>query len=130
MAGVQINAKNLDRIREMIKKAEGRATARTISAEDIVRFANGYTKTLGISKKALAGTVVVADLNAQHFPNAYKYTPESTQFGLKATSSGWSLMWVERKVCKAPTLAYVATFTEAAKEAILARFSALAVNEV
>jgi len=130
MAGVPISVNNLDRIREMIRKAEGRATVRTISAEDLLRFVNDYTKMLGISKKALAGTTVIADLNAQHFPNAYRYMPESTQFGLKATSSGWTLMWVERRECKAPTRAYIAVFTEAAKEAILNRFSALAVNDV
>ena len=53
-------------------------------------------KTLGIPKKHMVGIRVRCDLHAQKYPNAYKYTPESTQCSLERCPSGWYITDVER----------------------------------
>ena len=78
------------RIREAITEAEGRATARLISAQDVVDALIEVDDYLGISKKAKKGTKVMIDCNAQTFPSAYKWAAKSTIFYAEFTT-GWMI---------------------------------------
>lgn len=83
-----------------IQEAEGKATARTITAEDIARTLIRIEDSLNISKKAMDGIKVTADINSQKFPKAYKYTPESTHFKAEYKNGSWRLTDIYRAECK------------------------------
>lgn len=86
---------------EAIKQAQGRAQTRTITAGDIYDELMSYELRLHIPKKYMAGIRVTIDHNAQKFPNAYKYTPESTYFTAEHNGKEWIVTDIGRGVCKA-----------------------------
>jgi len=110
---------NKSRIEEMIKAAEGKATARTITYKDIVDSIEILEEKLNIPKKHMEGISASIDYNAQTFPRAYKYTPSSTCFEVVRKKSGWDLMYVERSRCRNEEQAFDVVLTEKAKEEIL-----------
>lgn len=92
---------NLKKLEALIKEAEGRATARTITVDDVVDAlaeAEEHLDRLS-TKKDMIGTTVRVDVNAQRFPRAYNYTPESTHFEAEVTKSGWRVTKVYRAEC-------------------------------
>ena len=91
---MKINLTNNAKVTAAIKEAEGRATARTVSVEDIVK-ALGKIK---VPKSKLNGTVVRWD-GAEHFPNAYRYRPESTHWVAENVNGKWYLTNVYRDTC-------------------------------
>ena len=91
---MRINLTNNAKVTEAIKKAEGRATARTVSAEDIVKA----LAKIKVPKSKLNGTIVQWD-GAEHFPNAYKYRPESTHWVAENVNGRWYLIDVFRDTC-------------------------------
>ena len=118
-----IAERNQDSIEKKIKAAEGRATARTINYSLIKQAVKEVEWHLGIPKNSLEGVEVEVDMHAQTFPNAYRYTPESTHFGMIRKKSGWDLEWIERKTTRRESSRYVVRLTDAAKTAILSRMS-------
>lgn len=104
---------------------QARCTARTITAMDIVQAIKEIEERLNLisTKKDAVGTIARVDANAQDFPNAYKYTPESTQFTIVLKSSGWVLTDIVRNVCKSPANRIVLTLTEATKAHMAERVS-------
>lgn len=114
-----VKESNMKKINEMIKKAEGRATARTIGYKDIAYNIEDIEKTLGIPKKDMIGIVAYVDSNAQDFPNAYKYTPYSTQYVIERKASGWDLVEVERGRTERRKRKFRLKLTDIAKEAIV-----------
>lgn len=94
MKQILINEKNTVKINDAIKAAEGRATARTITAETIFsRLAR-----IAVPKSRLDGTTVHYD-GAEHFPSAYRYRPESTHFTAENKGGKWYLVDVWRDTC-------------------------------
>lgn len=118
-----INEKNLGKLQEIIRSEEGRATARTITAKEMLEHLQQVEKHIGICKKDMIDVMVDIDINAQNFPKAYKYTPESTQFIAIYKKNGWHLLEVGRKRTRVYNKQYIITFTAAAKEAIIKRMS-------
>ena len=83
-----------------ILEAEGKARARTISAKEICKaITNIEDKLYHITKKALTNTTFGYDCNAQPFPKAYKYTPESTLFRAKFDGREWRILYIGRNIC-------------------------------
>ena len=74
----------------------------------------------GISKAAMNGCKWEVDLNAQHFPNAYKFQPASTHIYIEFSNGNFKLMDVKRTVCWRSEKHYRAELTETAKAAIIA----------
>lgn len=102
MKALVINEKNAPKIDDIIKAAEGRATARTITAADIIKECDAQLIKLyglGASLKSLTGTKICIDINAQKFPSAYKYTPDSTHFEAVFDGRAWRLYDVYRYTC-------------------------------
>lgn len=116
---IAITEKNIDRINEAIKKAEGRATARTVTAKDILKAVEDLEHKLGILKKDMEGITAVIDVNAQDFPRAYKYTPDSTIVEIVRKKSGWSLVDVERDWTRSTKHKYAVKLTPEAEQAII-----------
>lgn len=96
-----VNEKNIEKLEKEIAKAEGRATARTITASDIKDSIKSVEKKLSTILKVSdwKGLKFDIDVNAQPFPSAYKYQPESTQFRIERFTSGWGVIAISRDNC-------------------------------
>lgn len=120
-----VKESNKEKLNAAIRSAEGRATARTITADIIIRSAERITRNIGIPKKYMIGITAYVDYHAQDFPNAYKYTPESTQFNMIYTPSGWAVCSIERWKTHRANQAVNITLTEEAKEEIIKQISVM-----
>ena len=99
------NANNVEKITAAINEAEGRATVRTITFDDILDAVAAIEEKLRriLPKKALAGLKFAVNPNAQTFPAAYNGVPMSTQFILERGSKAWFLVNVYRDKCGGST---------------------------
>lgn len=89
-------------LKNAIREAEGRATARTVTPEKILDTIAEIEGKLNLPKNAMKGVKIFgADPNAQKFPAAYNYTPESTKFSLEHNGKTWFLTAIERCTCSA-----------------------------
>lgn len=121
---IAINEYNtvVESLKNAIKEAEGRASARTITAEEILSTLIRIEDDLHISKKAMDGIRMIADINSQSFPRAYKYTPESTHFSAEYKNGSWRLTDIYRAECKNSFHIHI-DHTEESKKAIIERLS-------
>ena len=96
------NVTNRAMVEELITTAQGKATARTINYAMVVDQIESIEERLTdiLYKKDWAGLTILVDPNAQSFPGAYKYTPESTHIIYIRISTGWQVS-VYRGICKA-----------------------------
>ena len=78
MGPIIIKEENRAKITEAVEKANGKGKARLVSTDDVFGITEYITEKYGISKTAMNGCKWEVDLNAQHFPNAYKFQPLST----------------------------------------------------
>ena len=110
---------NAEKLNAAIIAAEGRATARTISAEDIFDALEAIEDKLDIPKAHMVGIIAKVDVNAQTFPNAYRYRPESTHFEAIRTAKTWKITDIWRDTTHGPSTRYVLTLTDKAKGSII-----------
>lgn len=110
---------------DAIRAAEGRATARTITPEEVVSALDIVERKLDLPKKHLDGVTVDIDYHAQDFPRAYKYTPESTHFCAVYKRGSWRVIDIYRATTRRASQAYKVDLTDAAKEAIIAHYSTM-----
>ncbi len=96
MTGITVNEKNKAKIETAIAVAQGKASVRCITYASIVNECAKIEAQLGVSKKAMDGVVYDVDYHAQHISNAYKYTPESTQFTLTYKNGSWRVSDIRR----------------------------------
>lgn len=120
---IRICKENEDKLQEALNAVQWKSKERTITTTDIICSVKDVEDTLGIPKKYMTGIKVASDQCCQNFPNSYRYTPYSTQYGMERTSSGWFLTWVERRPTKRAGNQYNLELTEAAKSALVDRFS-------
>lgn len=117
-----IGEQNKERIEAVIRQVEGKASARCIDYNDIVKAVKTIEDRLNIPKKDLEGVRYSVDLNAQNFPNAYKYKADSTQFTVVRQGGKWRLEKVIRYTCRNEGHMFHCTdMPEATKTAILAK---------
>ena len=110
------------KIDEAIRKAEGRSTARTITSRELLEHLSCMQSWLqGIPMTAMEGVSVSVDLNAQDFPRAYKYTPESTWFDAGYNKGSWHLYDLYRYRTAASKHGTNIDLPEATKKAVLAK---------
>jgi hypothetical protein len=102
---MKINATDAEKMNEAIAAAEGRATARTVYAEDVEIAIKSIEKKLSILllKKDWKGLRFAVDTNAQNFASSYKYTPYSTHFVLEKGATAWFVTEIYRAPCGRPT---------------------------
>lgn len=115
-------ANELEPLQNELDNLQARCSARKISAHDILETLYLYDRKLGISAKAKEGIQVSVDFNAQDFPSAYKYTPESTHFSAVYKSGSWRVLCVRRDITRRRSQQIDATLTAAAKEALVAKY--------
>lgn len=104
---------------------QARAKVRTVTPCEIVEALHDLQKHLDIPKKALEGVKVHFDLNAQAFPSAYKYTPESTHVSAEFKGGSWRVYDISREECRRPSFKFTVTHTDASRAALLQRFTAI-----
>lgn len=125
MKEIIIKESNAAKIMAAITAAQGRATARTIDSYEQVKFiVMGVEQRIGkMPKAALEGTVFMYDFR-QHFPNAYKFRPESTEIVCRYSKGSWRLVSVRRDFCPNVNSPYGYTLmlSETAKAEILRRY--------
>lgn len=119
------HAKAVAPVMDALDAVQKRAKCRTMDAWSIVQAIEEIEDRLDMisAKKDAVGTIAHVDYNAQHFPNAYKYTPESTQITIVLKSSGWTLTHIVRDACKAPANKITLELTDATKAHMAERVS-------
>lgn len=117
-----------EKLTAALDEVQSRCTVRTVDAITVINDLIDIQAKLGISKKALKGVKVTIDHNAQSFPNAYKYIPESTIITAEYKSGGyWSITGISRKACHGPSRAVIVEHTEESKKAIIDRLTAFSI---
>lgn len=105
---IEIKEENKERIEKMISDAQGKSYERTVTFEDIVSAVDSLEKHYAkYTKKARHGLMLRVDLNAQPFPNAYKYRAKSTHILLAYKRGKWYLDEAGRCYTVAPKDRYV-----------------------
>ena len=123
MKKIKITPANTARIDEAIAAIQGKATARTISAADVIQATAEIERRLDICKKDMTGIIARVDIHAQDFPSAYKYTPYSTHFEIERGPAAWYVTEIRRGICI--RVKYSLTLTDTAKTAIVKRFETM-----
>lgn len=119
-----IRADRLDQIAEAIAAEQGRARERTISAADVVDSCEEIAARLSIPKKHMEGIRARVDRHAQTVAARYRFPMESTQFSVEYRRGSWRLLSVSRSRVAAPSRRIVLDLPEAARVALVSRFSA------
>ena len=110
-----------EKLEKAIKEAEGRATARTLTAEQVCERLYQIDLQFGITKKALEGTEITVNAHAQDFPRAYRYTPESTFFRAVFKRGQWEIYDIYRDTCRNQKV--YAKLPDTAKAEIIAKYA-------
>lgn len=106
---------------EAIDDAQKRCTSRKLDAQRLCRALREAEKKLDLPKRLLEGVTVEIDVNAQDFPKAYKYTPESTIFQATFKSGSWKVTDIFRGKTKELYKGTHVELTDDAKAAIIER---------
>ena len=112
-----------EKVTAELEALQHRCSARTIDIFDICFELAYIDNKLVIAKKAMEGITVVVDHHAQNFPNAYKYTPESTIFEAVYRKGSWWITDIRRANTRRSGHGTQITLTDEAKTAILAKYS-------
>lgn len=116
----------IDALTAALDNVQKRCTARTISAGDILGTLASVEARLDVPKKYLAGVTIDADIHAQAFPSAYKYTPESTVFHAEYKAGSWRVTYIARDCCRRSP-AVILTLPEETKNAVIKRLCSMEV---
>jgi hypothetical protein len=98
------------------------ARVRNATHDDVVKMVIRIEKALtrkGLLKKYWTGLCFQCNPHARVFPNAYKGIPAATYFTVERCPSGWFLVGVERKECRADYITLVGDLNGEQKKAIL-----------
>lgn len=125
MNPIIVSEKNRERIAAAIEEAEGRATVRCLTYAAVLVAIERIEAKLNLPKARMEGVSFHVDTWAQDFPNAYEYTPMSTQFNLTLSKGKWRISDIGRaSVQRAGRKCQCIEMPEALKDALLRRFEA------
>jgi hypothetical protein len=93
-----INGKHTEKLTSVLDAIQNRCTARTLDVERIEAILDRATRAIGVAAAHMKGSTIKYT-GAEHFPSAYKYTPDSTHF--EATHNGryWVVTAIYRYTC-------------------------------
>lgn len=120
---MKINVNNEHELNEKLHMAN--AKVRNADAQSVKAIVFQIEKKLeekGLSKKYWTGLSFWGDINAQVFPNAYKWSPDSTQFRIERFASGWFVTDIQRMYCSEKMVTFAGVLTDEQKEAIIQNF--------
>lgn len=116
--------KELAKLVAALAEANGRATARTLSDDECAEYLSKFEKRAGISKKAMAGTVVTVHGSMEQLPRAYKYRADSTKASFQYDGRTWRFLNAERSTLRQHSsfIHVIASFSPTAKDAIAQKY--------
>ena len=125
MDSIIVSEKNRERIVKAINEAEGRSTARCLTYAAVLVAIERIEAKLSLPKARMEGVRFHVDTWAHDFPNAYEFTPMSTQFNLTFSKGKWRISDIGRaSVQRAGRKCQCIEMPEALKDALLRRFEA------
>lgn len=125
MNPIIVSEKNRERIVKAINEAEGRSTARCLTYASVLVAIERIEARLSLPKARMEGVRFHVDTWAQDFPNAYEFTPMSTQFNLTLSKGKWRISDIGRaSVQRAGRKCQCIEMPEALKDALLRRYEA------
>lgn len=130
MKAIIVKEENMEKIKNTIKEVEGRASARLVDYKNIKEAIEEIENSIPVAKKYMVGVKVHLDVNAQEFPKAYRYIPESTHVVIERAKSGWKLIDVHRGTCGGAHDTYDITLTDNCKKEILRYYERLYARNV
>lgn len=113
-------------LQAVLDAVQKRSNARTLTADRIIGILVAVEQELSIPKKYMRG-IRVCYTGAQHFPSAYRGTPESTHFVAEYSGTAWRVTAVYRSLCPNRRDSVELQLPEAAQQAILAAHSRLCI---
>lgn len=125
MDSIIVSEKNRARINKAIEEAEGRATVRCVTYATVLVAIERIEAKLDLPKTLMEGVSFHVDPRAQDFPNAYEYTPMSTQFNLTLSKGKWRISDIRRaSVQRAGRKCQCIEMPEALKNALIMKYEA------
>ena len=125
MDPIIVSEKNRERIVKAINEAEGRATVRCLTYAAVLVAIERIEAKLDLPKARMEGVSFHVDTWAQDFPNAYEYTPMSTQFNLTLSKGKWRISDIGRaSVQRAGRKCQCIEMPEALKHALIMKYEA------
>lgn len=125
MDSIIVSEKNRERIDKAITEAEGRATVRCVTYATVLVAIERIEAKLDLPKTLMEGVSFHVDPRAQDFPNAYEYTPMSTQFNLTLSKGKWRISDIRRaSVQRAGRKCQCIEMPEALKNALIMKYEA------
>lgn len=121
-----INGNHTEKLRIALDDVQSRCKARTLTVSDIEYILESASDKMPISKSAMKGTRLDYT-GAEKFPNAYKYTPESTHFVAEHNGRFWVILNIDRYICPNRNDNASLMLSDSAKAAILQSFEAFRV---
>lgn len=106
------------KLEQKLNEVQARSQVRTISMSNFTMLSERLNNFLSIPKKHMDGMGVKIDFNAQDFPKAYKYMPQSTIVWCENIKGNWYIRGIERGECKRVRLTWF-NVPDEAKEAIV-----------
>ena len=100
MKQILITVANAKKIKSVLDDVQKRTKVRKATVYDVYDFTVKLFDTVKVPKRLLDGVSVLCDTNAQDFPRAYKYTPESTIFKISVKNGKPYLADVSRGTCQ------------------------------
>ena len=111
------------KVYDAIRENDPRSKERYLTVQLILDNLIQIEKELKVTKKAMNGIKIHADIHAQSFPRSYKYTPYSTHFDAEFKNGNWILTNISREKCgTVPIRLYL---TEECKKAITERYETM-----
>lgn len=116
--------KELANLVAALAEANGRATARTLSADECAEYLAKFEEHTAISKKAMAGTIVTVHGSMEQLPRAYKYRADSTKASFQYDGKHWVFVEAVRSaLTQRSSFCHVhAAFSETARDALAAKY--------
>lgn len=116
--------KELTKLVAALAEANGRATARTLSADGCAEYLAKFEEHTAISKKAMAGTVVTVHGSMEQLPRAYRYRADSTKASFQYDGKTWRFLNAERSILRqlSSYIHVIASFSPTAKDAIVQKY--------
>ena len=114
-----IKDSNKEKIEMELEKVQCRCLYRKVSFDNLSSIIKDIEDKLDIPKSRMLGVDADVDYNAQDFPRAYKFNPESTHIRIKKVASGWALIDVWRGKCRPSTQKYILDLPDDAIMAIV-----------
>lgn len=116
---------DLKALNEKLDTANGRATARTLSADKCAEYLEEFERKAFISKKAMTGTTVTVHASMEKLPLSYKYSADSTKAVFEYDGKHWRFKNAERSrlVQRAGFWHVEAVFSQTAILAIADRYA-------